>query len=64
MTPLEDHPLRDVMKMPSTTGFVVFAFVAGFLATLVFNQSAGFVLNTVGIAPPGFTAWALDPFPP
>ena len=52
------------MTTPSTARFVVFAFVAGFLATLVFNQSAGFVLNKVGIAPPGFTAWALDPVPP
>ena len=52
------------MTTPSTARFVVFAFVAGFLATLVFNQSAGFVLNKVGLAPPGFTAWALDPLPP
>lgn len=49
------------MKKPSTVGFVVFAFIAGFVATIVFNQSAGFVLSKVGLAPPGFTAWALDP---
>jgi hypothetical protein len=52
------------MKTPSTVGFVVFAFIAGFVATIVFNQSAGFVLSKVGLAPPGFTAWALDPVPP
>ena len=52
------------MKTPSTVGFVVFAFIAGFVATIVFNQSAGFVLSKVGLAPPGFTAWALDPVRP
>jgi len=51
------------MKTPSTVGFVVFAFIAGFVATIVFNQSAGFVLSKIGLAPPGFTAWALDPRP-
>ncbi len=52
------------MRMFSTVGFVVIAFIAGFVATLVFNQSAGFLLTKLGLAPRGFAPWALDPVPP
>ncbi len=39
-------------------------FVAGFLATLIFHQSAWYLLDHAGLVPPDQHAWSMDPIPP
>lgn len=40
------------------------AFVAGFLAVIVFHQITVLALNTAGLMPGGFKPWSFDPVPP
>ena len=47
-----------------TLKLVLFGFLAGFLAVLIFHQSLWYVLNVVGLIPWGRPAWPLDPVPP
>jgi len=39
-------------------------FLAGFLATLIFHQSAWYALVEAGVIPADKPAWPLDPIPP
>ena len=43
---------------------LIFGFVAGFLATLLFHQSLWYVFNQIGLIPLDRPAWPLDPIPP
>jgi hypothetical protein len=43
---------------------VIFGFIAGFLAVLIFHQSLWFLLNLAGLIPANRPAWPLDPIPP
>lgn len=43
---------------------LILGFVAGFLATLVFHQSAWYLLVHAGIIPADRPAWPLDAIPP
>jgi hypothetical protein len=43
---------------------VIFGFIAGFLAVLIFHQSLWFLLNLAGLIPADRPAWPLDPIPP
>lgn len=47
-----------------TLKLVLFGFLAGFLAVLIFHQSLWYVLNVVGLIPWERPAWPLDPIPP
>lgn len=40
------------------------AFVAGFLAVVVFHQATVAALNAVGLMPAGFAPWSFEPVPP
>jgi hypothetical protein len=40
------------------------AFMAGFIATLVFHQTAVAGLDAAGLMPAGFKPWSFDPVPP
>ncbi len=40
------------------------AFVAGFLAVVIFHQVAALVLGMAGLAPAGMVPWSLDPIAP
>lgn len=42
----------------------VLAFMAGFIATLVFHQSAVAGLDIAGLMPAGIKPWSFDPVPP
>lgn len=52
--------------MPSTSclRLIALGFVAGFLATLIFHQTAWYLLHQAGIVPADRPAWPLDPIPP
>ncbi len=43
---------------------LVLGFIAGFLATLIFHQSAWYLLYQVHFIPADRPAWPLDPVPP
>ena len=43
---------------------LIFGFIAGFLATLIFHRSLWYVFNQIGIIPPDRPAWPLDAVPP
>ncbi len=43
---------------------LIFGFISGFLATLIFHQSLWYVFNQIGIIPPDRPAWPLDAVPP
>lgn len=43
---------------------LLLGFIAGALATLLFHQSAWYLLNQAGVIPPDRPAWPLDPIPP
>jgi hypothetical protein len=43
---------------------LIFGFLAGFLATLIFHQGLWWVFNQIGVIPPDRPAWPLDPIPP
>ena len=43
---------------------LLFGFVAGFLATLLFHQSLWYAFNQLGLIPLDRPAWPLDPIPP
>jgi hypothetical protein len=43
---------------------VIFGFIAGFLAVLIFHQSLWFLLSLAGLIPADRPAWPLDPIPP
>jgi len=43
---------------------LLLGFAAGFLATLIFHQSAWYGLVQAGAIPPDRPAWPLDPIPP
>jgi hypothetical protein len=43
---------------------LIFGFVAGFLATLIFHQGLWYVLNLTNAIPPDRPAWPLTPIPP
>jgi len=43
---------------------LILGFVAGALATVIFHQSAWYLLNQAGVIPPDRPAWPLDPIPP
>jgi hypothetical protein len=43
---------------------LLFGFIAGFLAVLIFHQSLWFLLNLTGLVPPDRPAWPADPIPP
>lgn len=49
--------------MPSLK-VLVFGFVAGFIATLIFHQGLWYVFNQLGFIPPDRPAWPLNPVPP
>ncbi len=48
----------------SPVKLLVLGFIAGALATVVFHQTAWFLLNHAGIIPPDRPAWPLDAIPP
>ena len=43
---------------------LLFGFIAGFLAVLIFHQGLWFVLNLAGLIPPDRPAWPLDAIAP
>jgi hypothetical protein len=43
---------------------LIFGFIAGFLAVLIFHQSLWYLLNQVGVIPLDRPAWPTDPIPP
>ena len=43
---------------------LILGFVAGALATLIFHQSAWYLLNQAGVIPLDRPAWPMDPIPP
>jgi hypothetical protein len=43
---------------------LIFGFIAGFLATLIFHQSLWYVFNQIGVIPLDRPAWPLDAIPP
>jgi hypothetical protein len=45
-------------------GCALRAFVAGFLATVIFHQLTVLALNMTGLMPAGFKPWSIDPVPP
>ena len=52
------------MTQISPRKLLALGFVAGFLATLIFHQSAWYLLDHAGLVPAGQHAWSLDPIPP
>ena len=47
-----------------TLKLLLFGFVAGFVATLIFHQGLWWIFNHTGVIPPSRPAWPLDPIPP
>lgn len=43
---------------------LVVTFLCGFLAVVLFHQSAVALLNALALMPPGFAPWSFDPVPP
>jgi hypothetical protein len=43
---------------------LIYGFIAGFLAVLIFHQGLWYLLNQMGIIPPDRSAWSTDPVPP
>jgi hypothetical protein len=43
---------------------LLFGFIAGVLATLIFHQSLWYLFNQVGLIPPERPAWPFAPIPP
>lgn len=62
LPPLEVFP--STMNISSTLSNLVVAFVAGFLAVLVFHQATVAVLNALGAMPTPAVPWSLEPVPP
>jgi hypothetical protein len=52
------------MSATSCIKLAALGFLAGFVATLIFHQSAWFVLHQAGIVAADRPAWPLDPIPP
>ena len=52
------------MPASSPLKFTALAFLAGFIATIVFHQAAVAGLNAVGLMPAGIKPWSFDPVPP
>lgn len=52
------------MSQTSKLSTLAVAFAAGFLAVVVFHQTAVLVLNQFGLLPGNFTPWSLEPVPP
>lgn len=52
------------MTVRSPLSNIVIAFLAGFLATIIFHQIAVVVLNAFGGLPGNFTPWSMDPVAP
>jgi hypothetical protein len=52
------------MSSTSPIRLLAFGFLAGFVATLLFHQSAWFILHQAGIVAADRPAWPLDPIPP
>jgi hypothetical protein len=50
--------------IPTPLKLLLLGFVAGALATLLFHQSAWYLLSQAGVIPPDRPAWPLDPIPP
>lgn len=50
--------------MSSSLKLLLLGFVAGALATVVFHQTAWFLLNQASVIPPDRPAWPLDPIAP
>jgi hypothetical protein len=42
----------------------ILAFIAGFVAVLVFHQGLWYLLNQAGVIPADRTPWQMDPVPP
>ena len=43
---------------------LIYGFIAGFLAVLIFHQGLWYLLNQMGVIPPDRSAWSIDPVPP
>ena len=43
---------------------LILGFIAGALATVLFHQSAWYLLNQAGVIPADRPAWPIDPIPP
>jgi hypothetical protein len=43
---------------------LIFGFIAGFLAVLIFHQGVWYLLYQIGMIPPELPAWPIDPIPP
>ena len=52
------------MEARSPLMFAAMAFIAGFVATLVFHQSVVAGLDAAGLMPAGIKPWSFDPVPP
>jgi len=52
------------MTPTSPRKLLALGFIAGFLATLIFHQSAWYLLNYGGVVPADQHAWPMDPIPP
>lgn len=50
--------------MPSIPKLLLLGFIAGFLATLVFHQSAWYALVQAGVIPADRPAWPMETVPP
>lgn len=50
--------------MPSIPKLLLLGFIAGFLATLVFHQSAWYALVQAGVIPADRPAWPMETIPP
>ena len=42
---------------------LMYGFIAGFLAVLIFHQGLWYLLNQMGVIPPDRSAWSIDPVP-
>jgi hypothetical protein len=52
------------MTQISPGKLLALGFIAGFLATLIFHQSAWYLLDHAGLVPADQHAWSMDPIPP
>jgi hypothetical protein len=52
------------MSSASPIKLLTLGFFAGFLATLIFHQSAWYLLHQAGVVAADRPAWPLDPIPP
>ena len=43
---------------------LIYGFIAGFLAVLIFHQGLWYLLNQMDVIPPDRSAWPTDPVPP